>query len=292
MDLRWSNYSESEHTVGSGVLFDGDVSSDSVCSGIGLGLDGVGVVSLGSFMALVSGLSSSSHFTLVSISSFIGFNGLFVGFDGGFMGFVSGGGGLLCLGHNNVCVFEDFSSAVHGLLGAGVDFFSFVHGLIGGCVDFLSVLPGFEGGGSFLSGFLKGSDGELVVLISSKSFGEGCFHGFPGELVGFNGFRVGFDSSEPVSLPSCFELSGSDLFFDFREVDVSLLESVSDECHVFGLPFLHSLFSFAESIHGIEETCVGVTGSGGSFFSVVGRYGKDAGGGDDGDLGEHVGSEL
>ena len=248
-------------SVGSVVLEDGVVSSDSACSGIGLGVDGGNVGFDGPLMALVSGGSSSSHFTLVSISSSFGFDGLFVGLFGGFMGALSGVGGLLCLGQNNVCVFVDFMSMGLGFLGAGVDVLSVVHGLLGGVVDFLSVMPGVEGGGSFLSGFFKGFDGELVVLISSNFVGEGCFHLFPGEIVGCDGFFVGFDRSEPVSLPSSFEVSGSDLSFHFREVDVRLLESVSDKSHVFGLPFLHSLFSFAEGTHGVEETFVGVSGS-------------------------------
>jgi len=169
-----------------------------------------------------------------------------VGFDGGFTGDVSSVGDLLCLGSDNVCGLEDLLSIFHGLLGGGE--------------DILSVAPGYEGGGSVLCGFLKGSDSELVVFISGCTFGEGCFHRIPGELVGLDGGIVGFDSGHPDSVPSLSELCSSNLFLHVREENAYLFESHRNEGHVFGLPLLHSFLSCTKGTHGIQETFVGVSG--------------------------------
>jgi hypothetical protein len=140
------------------------------------------------------------------------------------------------------------------------DLLSIFHGLLGGGEDILSVAPGYEGGGSVLCGFQKGSDSELVVLISGVTFGEGCFHRIPGELVGLDGGIVGFDSGHPDSVPSLSELCSSNLFLHVREVNANAFESLRNEGHLFGLPLLPSFLGCFKGTHGIEETLVGVSG--------------------------------
>jgi len=223
------------------------VGSDSVFAGIRLSAHRFSMSFIGCIFLSVGRRSSSTGGLFLGSSSLFILDGFGVGFFGGFMGGVSGFVGLLCLSSDNVCGLEDLFSMAHGLLGGGE--------------DVLSVAPGVEGGGSFLSGFLKGSDSELVVLISGFTFGEGCLHRVPGELVGLDGGVVGFDSGHPDSVPSLFELSSSNLSLHVREVNADFFVSSRDEGHAFGFEFAHSFLSFTKGTHGIEETCVGVSGS-------------------------------
>ena len=200
-----------------------------------------------SFHTLTIGIASSSSGSLLSfiLGSYIllgGFLGLFGGFPGGQFSI------------------EDVLFQISGDVSGVEGFPCIVHLRGGGSPCLLCGIPGTEGSGSVSVGFEKGSNRELAVVSGSLGFLDGGLHRFPGELVGGDGGLVGLDSSEPVSLPSGCEQSGSERFLLLREVDADLLGSDSNEPELRGLPFSHLAFRFAEGTHGVEERLVSKTG--------------------------------
>ena len=82
-ELRFcSSRSESEFTVGSGVLEDGMVSSDGLLAGFGLVVDGLLVSSDGLLVHGVGMSSGSGSLALVFISGILGLDSSGVGFMG------------------------------------------------------------------------------------------------------------------------------------------------------------------------------------------------------------------
>jgi hypothetical protein len=282
-ELRFcSSRSESELSVGSGMLLDGVVSSDGFLKGFGLVVDGLLVSFNGLLVHGVGMGSGSASLALVFISGILGLDSSGVGGMGSISSFVSV---VFIFGS----LFSGLVSGVEFFMGFVLFFLSVVE-VVRSCFEFflsllelgLSLVPGFESSRSVDVGSLVGCDSDLVVLDGSELSSNGLIKLLVGEFVVCDGFRVCLNGSFPACVPSSTEFVGSGFLVLSLEVVVRSKESSFDKSSVFLDKDGSSGHSFLEVTHGVEETFIGESGVGGGL-------GDNGEGCDDGDLGEHVG---